>query len=149
MIYSNRGNVGLKGVSPLIAVIMLIAFVLVVSGIFYSWVSQFAYTQREEMQYCSRASLLLQSAYYNVNTNQINLVTLNTGDVPLEGFSILMSFRNGSVSVNKDYFGREIQPRDAGILSVNLPPNMREVVVQSIQCKGAQDMININNVDGL
>ncbi len=139
----------MKGVSPLIAVIMLIAFVLIVAGIFYTWVSQFTYMQREEIQFCARASILLQRAYYNVNTDQVNLIVYNTGDVPLKGFNILLSSRGGDVQINKDFLGREIKARDIGILPVDFSSDLKEIVVQSIECKGAQDMVNIYDVEGL
>ena len=139
----------MKGISPLIAVIMLIAFVLVVSGIFYSWVSQFAYTHREEFQACSRATIVLQHAYYNPSTNNINIVVYNTGDVPLKGFTVLVTPKEGNTPEVKRFLDKEIGFKDIGLFPVEYNVNIDGMVVQSVECKSAQDMIKIYDVSGL
>lgn len=140
----------MKGISPLIAVIMLIAFVLVVSGIFYSWVSQFTYSQRGEFQLCSKANIVIQKAYYNPGTGNINIVVYNKGDVPLTGFTVLMSPKGGGdPEVNRDFLDKEIPESDIGLFPVDYDPAIDTMVVQSVECKNAQDMIRIFDVEGI
>ncbi|MCK5017467.1 MAG: hypothetical protein KAS32_10405 [Candidatus Peribacteraceae bacterium] len=139
-----------KGISPLIAVIMLIAFTLVVSGIFFSWTSQFAYSQRETLQICSKASIVSQNAYYNSETNRVNVVIYNTGNVPLKGFSVMISYIGaGLPKVVKDFFEKEIESDDIGLFPIEYDRNINTIVIQSLECKNAQDMISIYDVDGL
>jgi flagellin-like protein len=139
----------MKGISPLIAVIFLIAFVLVMSGIFYTWLWQFSFQQREEFQLCSQASILLARAHYNDDTGNVNLVVHNTGRVDLTGFSVLVINDNGSVTPNKDFLGKELKKNDIGTFTIGFNQNMKEFVVQAIECKNAQDMITKYDVEGL
>lgn len=139
----------MKGISPLIAVIMLIAFVLVVSGIFYSWVSQFTYSQREEFQMCSRARIVVHDAYYNQGTGNINIVVYNTGDVLLKGFTVLVSSGEARAPEVVKFLEKEIQAKDIGLFTVEHNEDIDSMVVQSVECKSVQDMIRIYDVEGL
>jgi len=140
----------MKGISPLIAVIMLVAFVLIVSGIVISWGISFTQSKRSEVQLCSRAQILLDMAYYNQNTGNINLVVQNTGKVPLSGFTVLLSYANGTVtSSGQKYDDYEIQPDDISIFPTSFGAGLEEAVVQSKQCKGAQDMVIVYDIEGL
>jgi flagellin-like protein len=142
----------MKGISPLIATVMLIAFALFLAGIIYGWVSQFVYTEREELQVCSKASITIQKAYkslYNKENENINMVVYNTGEVPLKGFSIIISYKEDKVEINKDFLGRLIEPKGIGLFTIKYNEGMESVVVQALECKNAQDMINIYDVEGL
>jgi flagellin-like protein len=139
-----------KGVSPLIAVIMLIAFTLVVSGIVFSWISQFTYGQREQFQVCSKARIVTQNAYYNPVTGNVNVVVYNTGDVPLKGFSVIVTHTDSSKPESmRDFLEKEIEAQEVGLFPIPYMPNIGSIVVQALECKNAQDMINIYDVDGL
>lgn len=135
-----------KGISPFISVIMLIAFVLVVAGIFFGWISQFIYIQREEFQFCSGARIVIYKAYYNPESKNLNIVIYNLGNVPLKGFSAIILYEKNT---NIKNFEREINPNDVGLLTIPYEENIKTIVIQSTQCKNAQDMINIYSVEGL
>lgn len=140
----------MKGISPLIAVIMLIAFVLVVSGIFYSWLFQFAYSHREEFRICSRAKISLQSAYYNPDTGNISVAIFNSGDVPLEGFIILISPKGAEgPTVKRDFLKKMILAKDIGVFPVVYEEDLKSMRIQSVECAGVQEIIDINDVEGL
>jgi flagellin-like protein len=138
----------MRGISPLIATIMLIAFVLVVSGIFYGWVSQFTYSEREEFQKCSKAQILTQRAYYSEDAESINIVVQNTGSVPLKGFTALVSTER-SVSADNSFSAKEVVPGGIGLFPVKYESGIRTLVVQSVECRNAQDMISVYDVEGL
>ena len=139
-----------KGISPLIAVIMLIAFVLVVSGIFYSWLSQFTLSQRQEFQFCAHARISLLNAYYNPGTGNVNLLVFNGGDIPLTGFTILVSSKEATPpQVNRNYIETEIKENDIGVLLVSYNDQIDSITVQSIECQNAQDLIRLFDVEGL
>lgn len=140
----------MKGISPLIAVITLIAFTLVVSGIFYSWILQFTQSQREEFQLCSRAEIMVRDAYYSPETGNINLVVYNTGRAPLSGFVVIVSSSGGKdPEVIRDFTGKEVASEGIGLFPVEYKDGMESMTVQSAECKNAQDMINIYDVEGL
>jgi len=70
-----------KGISPLIAVIMLIAFTMIVAGILAGWATTFVTQQREELQFCARAQLLIQNANYNATTNNLTVALFKDSQV--------------------------------------------------------------------
>lgn len=136
------------GISPLISVIMLIAFTLAVSGILFGWISQFTYAEREEFQTCSKAQISLQKAYYNPETGNINLVVQNTGRVDLKGFTVLIS-TDKSAETDRSSLEKEIKEGGIGLLQVKRSDAIRTIVVQAVECKNAQDMVTIYDVEGL
>jgi flagellin-like protein len=138
----------MRGISPLIATIMLIAFSLVVSGIFYAWISQFSYSEREEFQVCSKAQIILQKAYYNAESGNINLVVYNTGSVPLTGFVVLISSEQ-ETKTNKDFLKKKVEANDIGLFPVRQETGIKSMVVQSVECRNAQDMVSVYDVEGL
>ena len=138
----------MKAISPLVAVIMLVAFVLVVAGLVFSWLSNFVTTQREEFQFCSKAGITVQKAYYNEETNNINIVVYNTGKVPLTGFTLLVTYKGNKLNTVK-YPDKIIEAKDIGLFAVPYEEGVTDIVIQSLQCRGAQDMILIYDVEGI
>ena len=64
-----------KGISPLVAVIMLIAFTMIVAGILAGWATRFASEQRATLEKCVRANLIVKKAIFTTNATD-NWVTL-------------------------------------------------------------------------
>ena len=78
----------LKAISPLVAVIMLIAFMLIIAGIIAGFVTQFAETQQRATQYCLDARVLLQRGIWTEDiggstTGNLSLTIYNYGEMPL------------------------------------------------------------------
>ena len=137
-----------KGISPLIAVIMLIAFTMIVAGILAGWATQFVTTQRSELQFCSKAQILIQRAYFDDTTNDLNLAVYNTGSVPLSGFSVIMTYQNQSVRAEKQE-NMTIDYQEIGTITIKTDDTLSEIVIQSLQCRGAQDLIGRYYIQGL
>lgn len=137
-----------KGISPLIAVIMLIAFTMIVAGILAGWATQFVTQSRDELQYCARAQLLIQRAYYENSTNELTLALFNTGDVPLNGFHITLTYQNDSL-VSRKYETFNISYQDIKTLTTAAEENLKSVSVRSLQCRGAQDFVGRYDIQGL
>lgn len=137
-----------KGISPLIAVIMLIAFTMIVAGILAGWATQFVTQSRSELQFCGRAQLLIQRAYYDDVTQDLTLNLFNTGDVPLRGFAVRLNYENGSVESIK-FESLNISYQDIETVTVLTDTTLQQVVVQSLQCRGAQDLIGRYDIQGL
>jgi len=126
---------------------MLIALALAVSGIFFSWLSQFTQSHREEFQKCAGAHIAIK-AYYSPDTGSIGLAVYNAGDIPLTGFSVIVSYP-GTVEAIKDFVTREIMKEDTEILQVKYNGSIKTITVQSVECRNAQDMVDIHDVSGL
>jgi flagellin-like protein len=139
-----------KGISPLIAVIMLIAFTMIVAGILAGWATTFVTQQREELQFCARAQLLIQNANYNDTTRNLVVALFNTGDVPLKGFVARMTYTNNTVvSERTGLEGLEIISQDIKTVTLSTDDTLDKVVIQSLQCRGAQDLIGKYDIRGL
>jgi flagellin-like protein len=139
---------GLKGISPLVAVIMLIAFTMVVAGILASWASQFATTQREQIQLCSEAFIFLQSGIYTSSTSTLSLTVWNNGKANLTGFTVIVKHTNDTTTnFIKDIY---IEPGKVETLSMSpLSTDIKSVDVVSDECRGARDMLLKYNINGL
>jgi len=137
-----------KGISPLIATIMLIAFTMVVAGIIAGWATQFVTQSRSELQFCSKAQMLIQRAYYNNDTKTLTLALFNTGDVPLEGFAVRITYNNETITSEK-FEGLNISYQEIKTAVVLTDDTLKQIAVQSLQCRGAQDMINRYDVQGI
>ncbi len=137
-----------KGISPLIAVIMLIAFTMIVAGILAGWATQFVTQSRSELQFCARAQLLIQRAYFENASNQLTLALFNTGDVPLSGFAVRLLYQNQSITSTK-FESMNISYQDIKTVTLVTDDTLEQVVVQSLECRGAQDMVGRYDVQGL
>jgi flagellin-like protein len=138
----------MKGISPLIATIMLIAFTMIVAGILAGWATQFVTQSRSELQFCSKAQLLIQRAYYDNTTQTLTLHLFNTGDVPLNGFTVRLTYQNESLSLEK-FESMNISYQDIKTVTVQTDETLSQVAVQSLQCRGAQDLLGRYDIQGL
>lgn len=144
-----------KGISPLIATIMLIAFTLIVAGILSGWATQFATTQRTIAQRCSEARIILQNGVYDSANQTLMLVLYNYGKVNMN-FRPIVTYINGSTFAFSD---RTINTTAGEIVSdilTGISPNLEQITVQSVECvppcyycPGAQDLLLNTNIRGL
>lgn len=149
-----RLRMNLKGISPLVAVVMLIAFTLVVAGILGSLATQFATDQRQKIQYCTGARILILNGVYRNAAGGLEDVTLNVhnfGDVDLT-VDVLETQKNGTATKRVD--GVLIKGGEIGQVTV---PDLDvqksdQFTIQSKECPGAQDLLraeNLRDVTGL
>jgi flagellin-like protein len=139
-----------KGISPLIAVIMLIAFTMIVAGILAGWATTFVTQQREELQFCARAQLLIQNANFDNSSKNLTIALFNTGDVPLKGFVARLTYDNNTVtSERRGLDNLQIESQDIKTVVVPTADNLEKVVIQALQCRGAQDLIGKYDIRGL
>jgi len=142
-----------KGISPLVATIMLIAFTLVIGGILAAWVSQFTISQRTQVQRCTDARVILQRGSYNADAGNLTLVLNNYGNVDLTFVPIIL--QGGETSKLSD----KIYVAAGSIVTYNLTeiePTLEQVTVQSTDCEppcykclGAQDLLLNTDIRGL
>lgn len=97
----------LKGVSPLIAIILLIAIAVAVSGILSVWIlpsakeqTEFLGREFEKEIYCSKARIRLFGLEYCSTTNKMSGKIENYGDVPLGEIKLLIYLENGTGLLN-------------------------------------------------
>ena len=127
---------------------MLIAFTMIVAGILAGWATQFVTQSRSELQFCARAQMLIQRAYYDNSTKDLTLALFNTGDVPLRGFSVRLEYSNNTIDATK-MESLNISYQDIETVTLKTDEGLKQVVVQSMECRGAQDLVNKYDIQGL
>jgi len=135
-----------KGISPLVAVIMLIAFTLIIAGILAVWLQQFASEQTRSLTTCADARVLIQRASYNESTEELRLSLYNYGRVSLN-FTTLLKYTTEDV-LNNTILSTEARTIKTFTIN-NVSDDLQEVVVQSIECTGAQDFLRRIDIKGL
>ena len=136
----------MKGVSPLIAVIVLIMLTLVVAGVLASWASNFAQTQRQQFQQCINARFIIRGGTYNTTTHTLMLVVYNWGQIPLT-LDALIDYTNGTSEIYPDPIMVEANKIKNAVLT--LPENIDGVTLTSRECPGVQDFLQRVNIRGL
>ncbi|PSH01972.1 MAG: hypothetical protein BRC27_00220 [Nanohaloarchaea archaeon SW_10_44_10] len=96
-----------KGISPIIASVLLLAVSLAVVGIFSGWapklaqdVTQSTSNSTYETIACNEASVEIRSAYYDSASNNVTLSVRNDGDENLTSLS-LVAFDDDQRILNK------------------------------------------------
>ncbi|RLJ09775.1 MAG: hypothetical protein DRP15_02485 [Candidatus Aenigmatarchaeota archaeon] len=136
-----------KGVSPLIAVIMLIAFTMIVAGILATWTTNYARQQYATFQACSEAKAYIQGGSYDPSTQTLNVVVYNNGKVDLN-FIVLLTYKDGTVTKYPTEFN--VSAGDVRTFTLTgVSSNLQEVTIQSKECPGAQDLLQYTYIKGL
>jgi len=134
----------LKGVSPLVAVVMLIAFTLLIAGILGAMVTQFSQQQRANIQYCSGAKAMILSGFYTSSVNSITLNIHNFGDVQLS-FTVFQTGTDGTAkkvnTADVEIGANEISQFTYTLTGGDTISDIDEVTMQSKECVGVQDLV--------
>ena len=151
----------LKGISPLISIVLLVALAVAVGAIISTWL--FGFTQKqattvseraEEDIACSYASLLLSDVEYC--NGRVSGQIENTGDISLLIKKLLIVYSNGSTqetglcligSVIKTCTTSNLTlaPRDLAIFNVSASQNILKIRVTS-NCSSAYSDISSEDI---
>ncbi len=137
----------LKGVSPLVAVITLIAFTLIIAGFLANWATQFTERQTRQIDYCLGADMIIRGATYDSGTDTLDLYVDNMGDVDLT-FDVILKFDDGSVTKPSGTFEADAGELETFSIS-GVSGNLTEANIQSNECKAAQDFVGKSFISGL
>jgi flagellin-like protein len=136
----------MKAISPLIAVIMLIAFTMIIAGILATWTTNFATRQRVQIEFCSDAGAYIQGGTYDSGT--LNLVVFNNGKVPLNFIGIL-SYKNGTVVRYASTLDNVTASSIRTFTMNGVGPDLDQATIQSKECTGVQDLLYSRNIRGM
>jgi len=93
-----------KGISPLVAAVLLIAATMSIAGILAYWASSFMRVQTEAFQNqsvtgeCNYADFRIYSCNYNTTSDKISMILENLRDVTLKDLNLYLFYTNGTVS---------------------------------------------------
>lgn len=135
-----------KGVSPLIAVIVLIAFTLIVAGMLATWASRFARETLPTTE-CFNIDVIIQGATYDNPTSTLNLYVKNRGTMDLT-FDTLFKYQNGTITqAGQTYTVNGGQLRTFTFTGIS--NTLEEATIQSQECANVQDLIQRQWITGL
>lgn len=152
-----------KGISPLVATIMLIAFTLIIAGIISAFVVNFTETQQAQIKSCVEAKVLLQRAIYDPASRNLTLTIYNYGRVDLR-FNAILSYWNTTVHPTNatQIYNKTIDvPATSGknivvFIVEDVETDLDTVTIKSTrcdkpctECPGAQDFIRYTDIKGL
>lgn len=131
-----------KGISPFMALVFLVAFVVVIGLLLTGWLRPFVKekagkTSRGEKSIrCSRfTSLEIKKAWYNRSTEKLLLQVKNTGDIELENFKLQVFYRTGS---SNEYAVSPNTPLKKGerknFFNSSINPEIEKVIFYSEEC---------------
>ena len=136
----------MKGISPLIAVIMLIAFTMIIAGILATWTTNFATRTRVNIEFCADAGAYIQGGTYDSGT--LNLIIFNNGKVPLSFIGIL-TYKNGT-SVQYPTILENVTSGSIKTFTMsNVGSDLEQATIQSKECSGVQDLLYYYNIRGM
>ena len=140
----------MKGVSPLVAVITLIAVTLIIAGFLANWATQFTERQTREIQNCLGAEAIIQGATYDSGTNTLILYVNNRGDIDLT-FDVLLKYSDGTVDKETNSGnGYAIDATDLDTITLSgVASTLSEASIESRECRSAQDFVGKSWINGM
>ena len=140
-----------KGISPLVAVIMLIAFTMIVAGILAGWATRFATEQRSTLEKCVRANIVIKRATYSSATGNLSIMLYNAGTVPLRNFQAQVTYDTMGPPMPETWTIEDtVDANSFQTFQYNMSNTSVDFVeIRSVECQGAYDMIRSYDILGL
>jgi len=140
----------MKGVSPLIATVLLIAFTISIAGIISIWLIGFSRTssetigsEAERQLICSYGGISLSNLRYSSSAGRMSGEVENTRTISLGNISIQIMYTNASsqkVSLNVS-----LMPREKTSFNISASSNYYRVRVMT-NCSSVYDEVDSNDV---
>jgi len=104
----------MKGISPIVAAVLLIAVTMTIAGVLAYWSSTFVERQLPEVEtQCKFANFVFESCTYNSTTQKINFILNNRRNIDLKNLTAYITYTNNTVSsgisLNATLLGNELK----------------------------------------
>ncbi|MEM7818913.1 MAG: archaellin/type IV pilin N-terminal domain-containing protein [Candidatus Aenigmatarchaeota archaeon] len=137
----------LKGISPLVATVLLIAFTVAAAAIISFWLIPFltsisqSTTEEADIQLkCSRGGISLFDLKYNLSSSYLSGKIENTGSVSLGSLALQILYLNSTVEkIELCYSGGNVLPCEKSNLTL-LP---RDIISFSIKIPNNYDVLTL------
>ena len=144
------GELMKKGISPLIASVLLIALVIGVAGIYSGWFTNFIKTitsmigKHEEIRIkCTYGSISLSNLIYNTTSSNLTGEIDNTDIIPLGNIDLEI-FYNNATKEDKD-LNMILNPGEKDVFNIAISPNYQKVRVVT-NCSDVSDELSSNYI---
>jgi len=137
-----KGVKGVKGISPLVASVLLIAATMSIAAILAYWASSFVHTTLPEVnktqQECQFSDFTIYQCSYNINSTTLTLVLNNIRSVPLTQLNVFVFDASGTPGSPIPLNGT-IEPGNFMPYSITgVPSNFSKIVITSRICPDLQ-----------
>ncbi len=133
-----------KGVSPLIATILLLLVAMGIGALVWGFMQEYtteqtstAATTSQELADCSKASFKILSCSYESANSIVRVKLENTGSIDINDFWVNVQYSDGSASQIKD--GNDLLAGAFGVIAGTATAAPSTVKVQSYSCSGVKD----------
>jgi len=136
-----------KGISPLIAAVLLIAFTMTIAGLMAAWAQSFVSGQTEELTEQARESQQCTGANFNIdsikaNSTHVSMVLYNGGGMELDDFNVFLTYENSTagpeLQVEKNVYGSKLPIGEMASFSValnqSIEPPLSKVKIAVVGC---------------
>lgn len=146
----------MKGISPLIATVLLIAFTVAVGGLISIWITGFAKTQTQAIGSQASTSISCSNGFLSFQTNlkfcnnYLSGVIINTGSITLGNISLTITYTNATAQkIYLQLLGSSLNgtPTCCGNFSLN--PNELSVFNVSIWGNNYDTIRVVSNCSGV
>jgi hypothetical protein len=97
---------------------------------------------------CDKAELFIQRAYYDSESRELTLDLFNKGEILLEGFDAVITYQDGYETSDK-FEALSIPDHEIKELTLSTDRTLKTVLVRSLECKNAQDLMSRNDIQGI
>jgi len=137
----------MKGISPIIATILLIVMTVAIAGLMYAWLSGMfssltTSTSQQVNQVTQSVIFSISQIYVSTATNSINAIIYNGGNVPINNNTLIITAEEYYAS-NATYDGNT-DSCTASVMSGTSPIPSGQQAILSLTCTGPISSI-INN----
>lgn len=142
-----------KGISPLIAAVLLIAFTMSVAAMLTAWVTTFTEektsvvsNKSDQVFQCSYGGLSIYDAIYHSDDNTTDVTVANTGTYDFRNITIHIFDDTGGV-VNKGYTGA-LNTADVKTITISTELSTKPARVRAISknCPKVSDSLSGNEI---
>ena len=106
-----------RGLSPIIAVVLLIILAILMSLIFFNWARSF--TKEKEQKFGQPADIICDKTMFAAEIKQSNgeVVVTNIGNIPLYGIQLKEKNSGFLKNIDTKYFQQGLAPGETGIIN--------------------------------
>lgn len=128
----------MKGVSPLVAAVLLIAITMSIAGVLAFWASQFVNKSlppvNETTIQCRFANFVVYGCTYDSNTSILVLTLNNIQSLELRNLTTYLSFSNGTLSSGIN-LNESISPAEfKSYILHGIPSDFSKIIISSQVC---------------
>lgn len=127
----------LKGISPIIASVLLIAFSIIIAAIVGTWAKSYAETELTSLELCKDLELLPVSFSYNSSTKSGNITIQNIGG-SVSGYRVYAFASGNQKEFIKEVRKTILESQKTAISFQTTLSNVKGITVEAIDCPGVK-----------